>query len=112
MTKSRNTFWIQLLILFTYVSVLAYFFANVEIANEGFAGWAADLPTWRIEKHWALDLFWGGRAMTGYHAWVFPFIALFFHSTYFFLKSFLGKLNLKFWPVLFTFGFVKISCGL
>lgn len=70
----------NLLIIIFYVSILAYFFANVEIAIEGPAGWAANLPTWRIEKHWLLDIFWGGRAMTGYHAWVFPFIALFFHS--------------------------------
>jgi hypothetical protein len=61
------------------VTVLAYFFAQAEIHIEGDAGWAANLPTWRIEKHWLLDIFWGGRAMTGYHAWVFPFIALFFH---------------------------------
>ena len=59
--------------------LLAYFFANVEIQIEGSAGWAANLPTWRIEHHWLLDLFWGGRPMTGYHAWVFPFVALFFH---------------------------------
>ncbi|AIY44041.1 hypothetical protein LT85_4883 [Collimonas arenae] len=57
----------------------AFFFANVEIQIEGAAGWAANLPTWRIEHHWLLDIFWGGRAMTGYHAWVFPFIALMFH---------------------------------
>ena len=54
-------------------------FANVEIQIEGAAGWAAHLPTWRIEGHWLLAMFWGGRAMTGYHAWVFPFIFLFFH---------------------------------
>ncbi|MFC5473166.1 hypothetical protein [Paraherbaspirillum soli] len=57
----------------------AFFFANVEIQIEGGAGWATGLPTWRIEHHWLLDIFWGGRAMTGYHAWVFPFIALMFH---------------------------------
>lgn len=62
-----------------WVVLLAFFFAQVEIVIEGGAGWAANLPTWRIEKHWLLDIFWGGRAMTGYHAWVFPFIALFFH---------------------------------
>jgi hypothetical protein len=61
------------------VLVLAYFLANVEIQIEGAAGWAANLPTWRIESHWLLDLFWGGRPMTGYHAWMFPCIALFFH---------------------------------
>ncbi len=59
--------------------LLGFFFAHVEIEIEGAGGWAANLPTWRIEKHWLLDLLWGGRPMTGYHAWVFPFIALFFH---------------------------------
>jgi hypothetical protein len=59
--------------------VLAWFFAHIEIEIEGGAGWATNLPTWRVEKHWLLDLFWGGRAMTGYHAWMFPFITLFFH---------------------------------
>jgi len=59
--------------------LLAYFFANVEIQIEGPAGWAAALPTWRIEQHWLLDLFWGGRPMTGYHAWIFSFMALVFH---------------------------------
>ena len=62
-----------------YVALLSFFFAKVEIQIEGAAGWAANLPTWRIEKHWLLDLFWGGRAMTGYHAWLFPFIFLVFH---------------------------------
>ena len=61
------------------VLILSLFFAEVEIQIEGAAGWATSLPTWRIEHHWLLDLFWGGRAMTGYHAWVFIFIALIFH---------------------------------
>ena len=65
--------------MLAWVILLAYFFAQVEIQIEGAAGWAANLPTWRIENHWLLDIFWGGRAMTGYHAWVFPFVALFFH---------------------------------
>jgi hypothetical protein len=61
------------------VVLTAYFFARVEVEIEGEAGWAANLPTWRIEQHPLLDLFWGGRAMTGYHAWMFSFIALVFH---------------------------------
>jgi len=61
------------------VVVLAAMFAMVEIQIEGSQGWAAGLPTWRIEQHWLLDLFWGGRPMTGYHAWVFPFMLLAFH---------------------------------
>ncbi|WP_175945332.1 hypothetical protein [Caballeronia sp. BCC1704] len=67
------------LALVAWVALLGFFFANVEIQIEGSAGWAANLPTWRIEHHWLLDIFWGGRPMTGYHAWVFPFMALFFH---------------------------------
>lgn len=67
-----------------WVAVLAFFFAQIEVQIEGGAGWAAALPTWRIEDHWLLDVFWGGRPMTGYHAWVFSFIALFFHFPMFF----------------------------
>ena len=63
-----------------WVLVMALFFSEVEIQIEGAAGWAANLPTWRIERHWLLDLFWGGRAMTGYHAWVFSFMALAFFA--------------------------------
>ena len=75
----------QMAWMVAWVLLLAYFFAQVEIQIEGSAGWAANLPTWRIEQHWLLDIFWGGRAMTGYHAWVFPFIALMFHFPLFFL---------------------------
>jgi hypothetical protein len=67
------------LLLLSWVLLLAFFFANVEIQIEGAQGWACGLPTWRIEKHWLLDIFWGGRPMTGYHAWVFPFMLLVFH---------------------------------
>lgn len=70
---------VQLLALLGFVVLLAFFFAKVEIHIEGDAGWAANLPTWRVEQHWLLDIFWGGRAMTGYHAWMLSFIALFFH---------------------------------
>ena len=69
----------HLLLKIIAVVLLALFFAQIEIQIEGSAGWAAKLPTWRIEAHWLLDVFWGGRAMTGYHAWVFPFVALMFH---------------------------------
>ena len=69
----------RLIATLVWVLLLATFFANVEIQIEGAAGWAAALPTWRIERHWMLDLFWGGRAMTGYHAWIFSFMFLIFH---------------------------------
>ena len=65
--------------LIVFVCTLALFFAQVKIQIVGAAGWAENLPTWRIEKHWLLDFFWGGRPMTGYHAGVFPFMLLVFH---------------------------------
>ena len=40
-----------------YVVLLAFFFAHAEIEIEGAGGWAANLPTWRVEQHWLLDLF-------------------------------------------------------
>lgn len=70
---------LHLVLMLAFVLLLGYFFAQVEIQIEGAHGWAADLPTWRIEHHWLLDIFWGGRPMTGYHAWVFPFMAMLFH---------------------------------
>ena len=79
-----NNLWLHLdlprfVLLFASVFVLGFFFAKVEIQIEGSAGWATSLPTWRIEQHILLTLFWGGRAMTGYHAWAFTFVALMFH---------------------------------
>lgn len=61
------------------VLALALLLANEEIQIEGSAGWAASLPTWRIDGGWLLELFWGGRTMTGYHVFIFSFVALFFH---------------------------------
>jgi hypothetical protein len=61
------------------VAALSGVFAKVEIHIEGTAGWAANLPTWRIEKHWLLDVFFGGRPLTGYHAWMLAFMVLVFH---------------------------------
>lgn len=78
-----------------WVMLLGFFFAQTEIQIEGAAGWAANLPTWRIERHWLLDLFWGGRAMTGYHAWIFPCIALFFHFPFFFLQQWSPRLEAR-----------------
>ena len=79
MTPVMRSAAIRRLAVPAWVLLLAFFFAHVEVEIEGPAGWAGALPTWRIEQHWLLDLFWGGRAMTGYHAWVFSFMFLMFH---------------------------------
>jgi hypothetical protein len=66
--KRINSKKLHLMLLLFWVFLPAFFFANVEIQIEGAHGWAASLPTWRIEKHQLLDIFCGGRPMTGYHA--------------------------------------------
>lgn len=79
MSKRKHSVWIELSTLIFWTVLLAFFFANVEVQIEGGAGWASNLPTWKVEKHWLLDIFWGGRPMTGYHAWIFSFMFLVFH---------------------------------
>ncbi len=78
MTLLKNGKTSHLLLLLVWILLLSFLFAQVEIQIEGPRGWAAGLPTWRIEKHWLLDLFWGGRPLTGYHAWIFSFMFLVF----------------------------------
>jgi hypothetical protein len=97
----------QLISALGFVLVLAYLFANAEIHIEGDAGWAANLPTWRIEKHWLLDLFWGGRPMTGYHAYVFSFIAVFFHAPVFFTAQWSWHMEARIVASLMVFWIVE-----
>lgn len=93
--------------LLAWILILAIFFAQVEIQIEGQDGWAANLPTWRIENHWLLNIFWGGRPMTGYHAWAFPFILLIFHLPLFVLGQFSWKLEMRILGSLFLFWIVE-----
>jgi hypothetical protein len=53
-------------------------FALLEIQIEGAAGWAANLPTWRLRSGWLQRLF-PGRPLTGYHLWMLVFIAIVAH---------------------------------
>jgi len=76
-----------MVIYILFIFVLAFWLAKVEIQIEGSEGWAKNLPTWRIEKHWLLDVFWGGRPMTGYHFWIMTFVLILFHEGFFFAPS-------------------------
>lgn len=98
---------LQLLATIGFVVVLAFFFAKVEIHIEGDAGWAANLPTWRVEKHWLLDIFWAGRAMTGYHAWMMSFIALFFHLPIFLMWHWSWQLEARILALMMVFWIVE-----
>lgn len=69
------------------IVVAAYLWANLEIQIEGEHGWAANLPTWKVEKHFLLDLFYGGRPLTGYHFCAFLSVFFFFHLPFLFTQS-------------------------
>jgi len=56
-------------------------FAILEIQIEGDAGWAAKLPTWKIENSWTRRLL-GSRPLTGYHLWVHLFAVTIVHLPY------------------------------
>lgn len=66
-----------------FIIIAAFIFAKLEIEIEGAHGWAAELPTWRVEKHLLLDIFFGGRPLTGYHVWAFAFVCCLFHLPFF-----------------------------
>lgn len=63
---------------FAGVLAAAACFALIEIQIEGPAGWAANLPTWRLKNSWLARLF-PGRPLTGYHLWILVFIVVVAH---------------------------------
>lgn len=61
------------------VPVAAFLWAKLEVEIEGKDGWAKNLPTWRVENHFLLKVFLGGRPLTGFHVWAFSFVGFVFH---------------------------------
>lgn len=59
----------------------AWVFAQLEVQIEGDAGWARDLPTWRIENQWTRRFF-SSRPLTGYHLYVHLFVLIAVHLPY------------------------------
>ncbi len=70
-----------------YILIGAFFWAKMEIEIEGPHGWASNLPTWKIDKHILLDLFYGGRPLTGYHLWAFSVVFFIFHMPIVWVES-------------------------
>ena len=66
------------LLFFGSVIVSAIVMALLEIQVEGPDGWAADLPTWRVQNRWT-KIFYSGRPLTGYHLYLQLFVLLFVH---------------------------------
>lgn len=75
---------LQHLLYFGGIVAAAACFALMEIQIEGPAGWAQNLPTWRMNiknerlRQW-LNLLFPGRPLTGYHISILIFIAIVAH---------------------------------
>jgi hypothetical protein len=65
-------------LFFGAVVLAAFLFAKVEVHIEGANGWAANLPTWRVQNR-LTELLYGGRPLTGYHLYVQLFVLVFVH---------------------------------
>src|SRR5579862_95248 len=68
----------QHLVFVVYLFAAAFALARVEIEIEGPHGWAANLPTWRIQNKWT-RIFYGNRPLTGYHVWLQVFVFIMAH---------------------------------
>ena len=70
-----------------FLCVYAFLLAALEVEIEGARGWAERLPTW-YRVHGALAgafaILGGGKPMTGYHFFLFPFTLMSFHLPFVF----------------------------
>lgn len=82
------------LLFFIGVITAAACFAQVEIQIEGAAGWAENLPTWRLDSPIFNTLF-PGRPLTGYHFWTLLFIAVAAHLAFAFGMPWTWRLELR-----------------
>ena len=97
----------RILVLLAALLALGAVFAFTEVQIEGAAGWAAGLPTWRIDRHPLLDLVWGGRPLTGYHLGIFLFMFLVFHLVFAFHGRFSRRLEARAIGALMVFWIVE-----
>ena len=66
------------LMFFSALALTAILFALVEIQIEGPHGWAAQLPTWRVQNKWT-RWFYSCRPLTGYHLFTQSFVLTIVH---------------------------------
>ena len=66
------------LLFFLALVALTSLFALAEIQIEGSSGWAANLPTWKLDTWWT-KLLCSGKPLTGYHLYMQLFTAVAVH---------------------------------
>lgn len=74
----------DLVFFFIALLVIACLIAFLEIQIEGPHGWAAELPTWRIQTATTNKII-GGRPLTGYHLFLILTVLAFIHLPLFFV---------------------------
>lgn len=75
----------MLIFIPTFKFLIAFALAGLEVEVEGRRGWAAGMPTCRLENRWAvlaLKPFFGGRPVTLYHCYMFSLVTLMWHIGY------------------------------
>lgn len=77
--------FIMIIGFLVFMAFLSLILALWEIQIEGKEGWAAKLPTWRIEKGWVVRIF-GSRPITGYHIFMSVFMIAVIHLPLFFVS--------------------------
>ena len=97
----------QILLLLGWVLILAALFAELEIQIEGARGWAAGLPTWRMNDAPVIKLFFGGREVTGYHVFAFTFMFCVFHLPLAMLGQFSARLEARILGSLMLFWIIE-----
>lgn len=89
-----------------FALLIAIFMALLEIEIEGGGGWAANLPTWKINIHLPIVGMWSGykgKPLTGYHLYLWLFSFFLTHVSFMFSKWTVKKeLYLMSFYIIFT----------
>lgn len=95
--ESRHK-WQSVIVLSVYLFLLCVFLAELEIQIEGPAGWASDLPTWRITDP-AVTWIFAGRPVTGYHVFLVLSLLTAFHFPLLFVQPTLERESRILWSL-------------
>jgi hypothetical protein len=64
-----------------WLLLTAFIMAKLEVHIEGAAGWAQNLPTWRLDNALVRAIM-GGRHLTGYHLYFHLLVLLLLHAPF------------------------------
>ncbi len=75
---------LKAVLFMSFLTIICFLYAKIEIEIEGEHGWAQNLPTWTYKPEWLVD-FMNGKYLTGYHTFLMIlFLPMIFHFPLFF----------------------------